>query len=33
MIGIDVGTSYIVLSRETENGIEYTDFRDAFEAP
>ena len=30
MIGIDVGTSYIVLSRETESGIEYTDFRDAF---
>lgn len=28
--GLDVGTSYIVLSKETENGIEYKDFRDAF---
>jgi actin-like ATPase involved in cell morphogenesis len=30
MIGIDIGTSFIVLSKETENGIEYKDFRDAF---
>lgn len=28
--GLDVGTSYIVLSTETEQGIEYKDFRDAF---
>lgn len=28
--GLDVGTSYIVLSTETPNGIEYKDFRDAF---
>lgn len=28
--GLDVGTSYIVLSKETDNGIEYKDFRDAF---
>lgn len=28
--GLDVGTSYIVLSEETEDGIEYKDFRDAF---
>jgi actin-like ATPase involved in cell morphogenesis len=28
--GLDVGTSYIVLSRETQSGIEYKDFRDAF---
>jgi actin-like ATPase involved in cell morphogenesis len=30
MVGIDIGTSFIVLSKETENGIEYKDFRDAF---
>lgn len=30
MPGLDVGTSYIVLSKENENGIEYKDFRDAF---
>jgi hypothetical protein len=30
MRGLDVGTSFIVLSKETENGIEYKDFRDAF---
>jgi hypothetical protein len=28
--GLDVGTSYIVLSTETNEGIEYKDFRDAF---
>ena len=28
--GIDIGTSFIVLSKENENGIEYKDFRDAF---
>lgn len=30
MAGLDVGTSFIVLSKETDNGIEYKDFRDAF---
>jgi len=30
IIGLDVGTSFIVSSKETENGIEYKDFRDAF---
>jgi actin-like ATPase involved in cell morphogenesis len=30
MVGLDVGTSYIVLSKETDSGIEYKDFRDAF---
>lgn len=30
MVGLDVGTSYIVLSKETNSGIEYKDFRDAF---
>ena len=29
-LGLDVGTSFIVLSKETPNGIEYTEFRDAF---
>ena len=28
--GLDVGTSFIVLSKQTESGIEYKDFRDAF---
>jgi hypothetical protein len=28
--GLDVGTSYIVLSQESSNGITYKDFRDAF---
>lgn len=28
--GLDVGTSYIILSQETKDGIEYKDFRDAF---
>jgi actin-like ATPase involved in cell morphogenesis len=28
--GLDVGTSYIVLSKQTVSGISYTDFRDAF---
>jgi len=28
--GLDVGTSYIVLSREVKNKVEYKDFRDAF---
>lgn len=28
--GLDVGTSYIVLSQESNNTIEYKDFRDAF---
>jgi len=28
--GLDVGTSYIVLSQESSNGIVYKDFRDAF---
>jgi hypothetical protein len=30
MIGLDVGTSFIVLSRENNGNIEYKDFRDAF---
>jgi actin-like ATPase involved in cell morphogenesis len=29
-IGLDVGTSFIVLSKEANKGIEYTEFRDAF---
>lgn len=29
-LGLDVGTSFIVLSKETSKGIEYTEFRDAF---
>ncbi len=29
-IGLDVGTSFIVLSKESNQGIEYTEFRDAF---
>lgn len=28
--GLDVGTSYIVLSKDSSSGVEYTDFRDAF---
>jgi len=28
--GLDVGTSYIVLSKNTKDGVQYTDFRDAF---
>ena len=28
--GLDVGTSYIILSQESIEGIKYTDFRDAF---
>lgn len=28
--GLDVGTSFIVLSQQTDKGIEYKDFRDAF---
>lgn len=28
--GLDVGTSFIILSQQTDNGITYTDFRDAF---
>ena len=28
--GLDVGTSYIVLSKDVNNKIEYKDFRDAF---
>lgn len=28
--GLDVGTSYIILSTESKDGILYTDFRDAF---
>lgn len=28
--GLDVGTSYIILSKESSTGIEYKDFRDAF---
>jgi hypothetical protein len=29
-VGLDVGTSFIVLSRENNSNIEYKDFRDAF---
>jgi hypothetical protein len=29
-VGLDVGTSFIVLSKQTQEGIEYKDFRDAF---
>jgi hypothetical protein len=29
-VGLDVGTSFIVLSKQTNDGIEYKDFRDAF---
>lgn len=29
-VGLDVGTSFIVLSKQTDTGIEYKDFRDAF---
>lgn len=28
--GLDVGTSFIILSQQTDSGIKYTDFRDAF---
>ena len=28
--GLDVGTSFIVLSQENNNKVEYKDFRDAF---
>jgi len=28
--GLDVGTSFIVLSQDTNNGVIYKDFRDAF---
>ena len=28
--GLDVGTSFIVLSQENNGNIEYKDFRDAF---
>jgi hypothetical protein len=28
--GLDVGTSFIVLAQDTENGVAYKDFRDAF---
>jgi hypothetical protein len=28
--GLDVGTSYIVLSRNTETGVDYKEFRDAY---
>jgi hypothetical protein len=30
MAGLDVGTSYIVLSKQQSSGIEYKEFRDAF---
>lgn len=30
MPGLDVGTSFIVLAKHTESGVEYKDFRDAF---
>ena len=30
MLGLDVGTSFIISAKETAGGIEYTDFRDAF---
>ena len=30
MIGLDVGTSFIVKAKEEANGIKYTEFRDAF---
>lgn len=29
-VGLDVGTSFIVLAKNVENNISYTDFRDAF---
>jgi len=29
-IGLDIGTSFIIKARETEEGIEYLEFRDAF---
>ena len=30
MLGLDVGTSFIISAKENNDGIEYTDFRDAF---
>ena len=30
MPGLDVGTSYIVLSKTSDTGVTYKDFRDAF---
>ena len=30
MAGLDVGTSYIVLAKQSDNGVDYKDFRDAF---
>ena len=30
MAGLDVGTSYIVLSRNGKEGIDYKEFRDAY---
>ena len=29
-VGLDVGTSYIVLSKDSNSGVAYKDFRDAF---
>lgn len=29
-LGLDVGTSFIVLAKQTDGGVEYKDFRDAF---
>lgn len=28
--GLDVGTSFVVMAKDAENGVEYKDFRDAF---
>ena len=30
MKGLDVGTSYIIMSQNKENGIDYKEFRDAY---
>jgi hypothetical protein len=30
MAGLDVGTSYIVLAKQSDSGVDYKDFRDAF---
>lgn len=30
MAGLDVGTSYIVLAKQSDGGVDYKDFRDAF---
>lgn len=30
MAGLDVGTSYIVLAKQSDDGVDYKDFRDAF---